>query len=166
MLSTGAAYECAASSSVANRAMKGFISNFLNSGIVLGTAYCTQKTGCRLLFKAFPPAVPILRESKAKWRQQIQRQGMAYRRHTHSLGCCPPASWQAIRKALTPALSQGRGRRWPPCHSSPHQPHSITHQKQPAPHSCTESEKAACTLKNQVQAAFLSANHRQAVIPP
>ena len=30
----------------------------------------------------------------------------------------------------------------------------ITHKKQPAPHSCTESEKAACTLKNQVQAAF------------
>ncbi|EGC17078.1 hypothetical protein HMPREF9098_1478 [Kingella denitrificans ATCC 33394] len=54
----------------------------------------------------------------------------------------------------------------PPCHSSPHQPHSITHKKQPAPHSCAESEKAACTLKNQVQAAFLSANYRQAVIPP
>ena len=104
----------------------------------------------------FSLAVPhyIMRESKSERRQQIQRQGMAYRRHTHSLGCCPPASWQATRKALTPALSHGRGSRWSPRHSLPHKPHSITHQKQPAPHSCAESEKAACTLKNQVQAAF------------
>ena len=106
-----------------------------------------------------------MRESKSERRQQIQRQGMAYRRHTHSLGCCPPASWQATRKALTPALSHGRGSRWSPRHSLPHKPHSITHQKQPAPHSCAESEKAACTFKKPSAGCFLMCFRRPSSFP-
>ena len=90
---------------------------------------------------------------------------MAYRRHTHSLGCCPPASWQATRKALTPALSHGRGSRWSPRHSLPHKPHSITHQKQPAPHSCAESEKAACTFKKPSAGCFLMCFRRSSSFP-
>ena len=153
-LSTDAAYECVASSSVADRAMKGFISNLLNGGMVLGTAYCTQKTGCRLLFKAFPPAIPYsAREGKSERRQQIQRQGMAFPPPYPLFGLLPARKLASNPKSPHPSPLP-REREQVAAASKVRRISHITHKKQPAPRSCTESEKAACTLKNQVQAAF------------
>ncbi|WP_147285382.1 hypothetical protein [Kingella denitrificans] len=139
--------------------MKGFISNFLNSGMVLGTAYCTQKNRVQAAF-----CIGILGRSNPSplLRERVNPNGGSKFKGRAWRIAAIPTLWAAARPQVgkqpakpSPQPSPtGEGAGCCRAKSSPHQPHSITHQKQPAPHSCAEPEKAACTLKNQVQAAF------------
>ena len=80
---------------------------------------------------------------------------MAYRRHTHSLAFPSARNSQAPRKPSPQPSPTGEGAGGRRTKSSPHQPHSITHKKQPAPHSCAESEKSSLHIEKPSAGCFL-----------
>ena len=88
---------------------------------------------------------------------------MAYRRHTHSLAFPSARNSQAPRKPSPQPSPTGEGagcRRATVCRIS-----HITHQKQPATHSCAEPEKAACTFKKPSAGCFLMCFSRPSSFP-
>ena len=139
--------------------------------MVSDTAYCTQKNRVQAAFRigifgAQQPTPPSsVGEGTPERAQKFN--GRAWRI------AAIPTLWAAARPQVgkqsekpSPQPSPtGEGAGCRRAKSSPHQPHSITHQKQPAPHSCAESEKSSLHIEKPSAGCFLMCFCRPSSFP-
>ena len=125
-----------------------------------------KKQGAGCFLKRFRPPFPILRE-RVNPNGGSKFKGRAWRI------AAIPTLWAAARPQVgkqpakpspqpSPTGEGAGGRR---AKSSPHQQHSITHKKQPAPHSCTESEKSSLHIEKPSAGCFWMCFRRPSSFP-